>query len=84
MMETLSCPACGEALVKGFIASPYTPFWYAGEKFDAWTRPDRKLFPTAPLLKRLTFRAHPKVRAYHCESCDLFLIYGKDTKGESN
>ncbi len=77
MMETLLCPACSEALVKGFIVSPYPFFWYAGEKYVAWTRPDRKLIPPAPLLERLT-RLTRKVRAYHCESCDLFLIYGRD------
>ena len=82
-MDTNSCPKCGETLVKGFIACAYPFFWYAGEKYTAWTRPDRTLIPPAPLRERLT-RLAMKVRAYHCESCDLFLIYGKDVKGESN
>ena len=77
MMETLSCPTCGEALVKGFIGGPYPFFWIAGEQYIAWSRPDRKLIPSAPFWKRLT-RLSVRVRAYHCESCDLFLIYGRD------
>lgn len=78
-MDNDLCPVCGKPLEIGFICSPYPFFWDAGEKWISWKIRDRKLIPPAPIIERLT-RLAVKVRAYHCENCDLFLIYGRDTK----
>ncbi len=77
------CPVCRKPLTRGFVFSDYPILWDAGEKFTSWKRPDRRLDPPV-LFRKSIIRGAVKIRAYHCESCDLFLIHGKDTKAEES